>query len=159
MDQKQIGKFIAELRNERGITQAKLGEKIGVTNKTVSRWENGNYMPDLSVIIALCAELGISANELLCARRLNDLEFKVEADDNLIKTLKQVKHIKHQKSIIDFFTGAGIGLVVSCVFSPYSTRKMIALMLGLTMIGIGLYKKSRYDKMVLEHFEEPNQRC
>ena len=47
MDQIKIGKFIAALRKEKGLTQEKLGEKLGVTNKTVSRWENGNYMPDV----------------------------------------------------------------------------------------------------------------
>lgn len=47
MDQIKIGKFIATLRRQSGLTQEKLGEKIGVTNKTISRWENGNYMPDI----------------------------------------------------------------------------------------------------------------
>ena len=47
MDQMKTGKFIAALRKEKGMTQEKLGEKLGVTNKTVSRWENGNYMPDI----------------------------------------------------------------------------------------------------------------
>lgn len=103
MDQRKIGKFIAELRNEKGMTQTELGERIGVTNKTVSRWENGNYMPDISVITLLCAELDVSANELLCAQRLKDSEFKLKADDNLMETLTHIKNIKHEKSIIDFF--------------------------------------------------------
>lgn len=47
MDQIKIGKFIAALRKDKGMTQEQLGEKLGVTNKTVSRWENGNYMPDV----------------------------------------------------------------------------------------------------------------
>lgn len=50
MDQVKIGKFIAELRRENQMTQEALGEKIGVTNKTISRWENGNYMPDIEML-------------------------------------------------------------------------------------------------------------
>ena len=50
MDQIKVGKFIAQLRKEKGITQEELGRRIGVTNKTVSRWENGNYMPDIEML-------------------------------------------------------------------------------------------------------------
>lgn len=150
MDQRQIGKFIAELRNEKGMTQSELGERIGVTNKTVSRWENGNYMPDISVITMLCVELGVSANELLCAQRLKDSEFKIKADENLMETLGHMKNIKHEKSIIDFFTGAGTGIVVSCLFSPISIRRTFALLVGIILIGIGWYRKAKYDKMILQ---------
>jgi transcriptional regulator with XRE-family HTH domain len=154
MEQMQIGKFIAELRNEKGVTQAELGEKIGVTNKTISRWENGNYMPDISVIPILCIELGISANELLCAQRVQDSEFKMKADNNLMETLNKIKIIKHEKSIIDFLTGTGTGLVVSCLFSPDSIRRTIALLVGITMIGIGWYKKAKYDKLIFTYIGE-----
>lgn len=157
MDQRQIGKFIAELRNEKGMTQSELGEKIGVTNKTVSRWENGNYMPDISVITMLCVELGVSANELLCAQRLKDSEFKIKADENLMETLSHMKNIKHEKSIIDFFTGAGTGIVVSCLFSPISIRRTLALLVGIILIGIGWYRKAKYDKMILQLLGERNK--
>lgn len=157
MDQRKIGKFIAELRNEKGITQTELGERIGVTNKTVSRWENGNYMPDISVITTLCAELDVSANELLCAQRLKDSEFKMKADDNLMETLIHIKNIKHEKSIIDFFTGAGTGIVVSCLFSPYSIRRTIVILVGIAMIGIGWYRKAKYDKKILQYLGECNK--
>lgn len=150
MEQREIGKFIAELRNEKGMTQSELGERIGVTNKTVSRWENGNYMPDISIITTLCAELGISANELLCAQRIKDSEFKMKADENLMETLNHIKNIKHEKSIIDFLTGAGTGLVISCLFSPLSVRRTVVILVGIAMIGIGWYRKAKYDKMILQ---------
>ena len=65
MDQVKIGKFIAQLRKETGWTQETLGEKVGVTNKTISRWETGNYMPDISLLKPLSTELDISLNDLL----------------------------------------------------------------------------------------------
>ena len=69
MDQIKIGKFIAALRKEKGLTQEKLGEKLGVTNKTVSRWENGNYMPDVEMLSLLSEEFGVSINERRTACR------------------------------------------------------------------------------------------
>lgn len=151
MNQNQIGKFIAELRKERGLTQTELGSKIGVTNKTISRWENGNYMPDLSLIMPLCIELGISANELLCAQRLSDSEFKMKADDNLLEAIQQIKNLKHEKTIIDFFTGGGTGIVLSCIFSPPSIRKTFSLLIGISMIGIGWYRKAKFDRLILQY--------
>ena len=53
MDQIKVGKFIAMLRKEQGLTQEALGQKLGVTNKTVSRWETGNYMPDIELLVPL----------------------------------------------------------------------------------------------------------
>ena len=65
MDQIKIGKFIAALRKEKCLTQEQLGEKLGVTNKTISRWENGNYMPDVEMLSLLSKEFGVSINELI----------------------------------------------------------------------------------------------
>lgn len=65
MDQAKIGKFIAECRRNKGLTQAALGERLGVSNKTVSRWENGNYMPDIEMLQLLAKEFEVSIDELL----------------------------------------------------------------------------------------------
>ena len=59
MDQMKIGRYIALLRRQAGLTQEKLGEKLGVTNKTISRWENGNYMPDIEMFLTELHELMI----------------------------------------------------------------------------------------------------
>ena len=64
MDQIKIGKFILNCRKEKGLTQEQLAEKLGVTSKSISRWENGNTMPDYSLLKDLCNELDINVNEL-----------------------------------------------------------------------------------------------
>ena len=69
MDQVKIGKFIAECRRNKGLTQAALGEKLGVSNKTISRWENGNYMPDIEMLPLLAKEFEVSMEELLAGKR------------------------------------------------------------------------------------------
>lgn len=90
MDQIKIGRFISELRRGAGMTQEELGEKIGVTNKTISRWETGTYMPDIEKLMLLSEIFSVSINELLCGERLSDGEFREKADENIVSTLKNV---------------------------------------------------------------------
>lgn len=87
MDQMKIGKFIAALRKEKCLTQEQLGEKLGVTNKTISRWENGNYMPDVEMLSLLSKEFGVSINELISGERLLAEDFQKAADNNLVTAL------------------------------------------------------------------------
>ena len=70
MDTKKIGKFISENRKRKGLTQEQLGNILGVSNKTISRWENGNYMPDVEMLSLLSKEFGVSINELISGERL-----------------------------------------------------------------------------------------
>ena len=72
MNTKVIGKFLKELRKEKDMTQEELGDKIGVTNKTISKWENGNYMPPIDVLMLLSEMYGVSINEILNGRKLED---------------------------------------------------------------------------------------
>lgn len=88
MDQIKSGRFIAQLRKQHNLTQEKLGEKLGVTNKTISRWENGNYMPDIEILQLLSREFGVSINELLSGEYLSDEEFRNKADENVIAISK-----------------------------------------------------------------------
>ena len=88
MDQIKTGKFIAQLRKQLDLTQEALGEKLGVTNKTVSRWEHGNYMPDVEMLQLLSQAFSVSINELLSGERLTDEEFRKRADENLIAVSK-----------------------------------------------------------------------
>ncbi len=89
MDQVKIGKFIAELRRREGLTQEALGEKLGVTNKTVSRWENGNYMPDIEMLQLLGEILHVSINEILAGQLLTNEEFRSKADENIAAVAKE----------------------------------------------------------------------
>lgn len=89
MDQAKVGKFIAALRKEQGLTQEALGQKLGVTNKTVSRWENGNYMPDIELLVPLGEALGVSVNELLAGERLTNEQFRKQADENLVEAMQE----------------------------------------------------------------------
>ncbi len=89
MDQGKTGAFIAALRRERGWTQEELGERLGITNKTVSRWENGNYLPSVEMMSLLSRELGVTLNELVEGRRLDEADFRTAADRNLTSALER----------------------------------------------------------------------
>ena len=71
LDLIKIGNFIAELRKKQKLTQEQLGEKLGVTNKTVSRWETGTYLPPAEALLAMSELFGVSINELLSGKRLS----------------------------------------------------------------------------------------
>lgn len=77
MDQKKIGEFICKLRKEKGLTQASLAEKLSISNRTVSKWENGDGMPDVTLLPDLARELGITVDELLSAEKKELAELKV----------------------------------------------------------------------------------
>lgn len=88
MDMVKMGSFLAELRKENNLTQAELGEKLGVTNKTISRWETGNYMPPVEMLEELSNMYGMSINELLSGKKLSMEEYKEMAETNIKETLK-----------------------------------------------------------------------
>ncbi len=95
MDQVKVGEFLASLRKEKGLTQESLAERIGVTNKTISRWETGTYMPDIEMLLILGEQFDVTVNELLCGERLSDEAIRTKSESN-IKYLaaKNKKHIK-----------------------------------------------------------------
>ena len=138
MDQVIIGKFISERRKEKGITQTMLGEKLGVTQKSVSRWETGKNMPDLSLLQSLSAELDVSVSELLKGERISGEEKNVDA------TIKQVidysvesKRCKiFSTRDVDFITGVIVILmVVLLVIGSIVNRQTVPLIVfGLTGI-------------------------
>lgn len=88
MDMVKMGSFLAELRKEHNLTQAELGEKLGVTNKTISRWETGNYMPPVEMLEALSNMYDMTINELLSGKKLSTEEYKEMAETNIKETLK-----------------------------------------------------------------------
>ena len=89
MDMVKMGSFLAQLRKDHNLTQAELGEKIGVTNKTVSRWETGNYMPPVEMLEQLSNLYDLTINELLSGRKLSTEDYKEMAEVNIKETLKE----------------------------------------------------------------------
>lgn len=91
MDMTKVGSFLAELRKKNNMTQAELGEKLGVTNKTVSRWETGNYMPPVEMLEELSKMYGMTINEILSGKVLTVEEYKEMAETNIKEVLQDTK--------------------------------------------------------------------
>ena len=96
MDQVKIGKFIAELRKEKSLTQRELAELMGVSDKTVSKWECGNGMPEISMLMPLCQALQINVNELLSGERLSDDNYSRKAEENIMNLIQESENNKKQ---------------------------------------------------------------
>ena len=88
MDQIKIGKFIAEERKKKGCTQRELADKLGISDKTISKWERGNGFPEISLLLPLCNELDITVNELLSGERLLEVDYKKKAEENMVNLVK-----------------------------------------------------------------------
>lgn len=89
MNQKNIGLFIAKCRKRKGLTQLELAELLGVSDRSISNWENGVYLPDASLYRLLCDVLEISINELFAGKYITDEQYKKIADENLLRLLER----------------------------------------------------------------------
>lgn len=101
MNQEKIGKLIAECRKSKKMTQVELASKLGVTDKSVSKWENGICLPDVSLYKKLCELLGITLNEFFAGEKVTDETFKEVADNNLLNALEN--SIFTLKDKVDYF--------------------------------------------------------
>ncbi len=135
MDTIKIGNFLKQLRKENGFTQEQLGEKIGVTNKTISRWETGNYLPPVECLAMLSDIYKISINELVAAQRLQKDEFENAADDNLSNALKlsESSFKKTEKRLTIIMILSTIIAIVLILLIPV---KIIGLIRGLLIIAL-----------------------
>ena len=97
MNQEKIGKFIAEKRKERNLTQEQLAEKLGVTNRSISNWENGKNMPDLSLFKPLCNELNISINELMRGEIIDNKNYINVLEENIVDMVSDLENKKKKE--------------------------------------------------------------
>ena len=93
MNQEKTGKFIAKKRKEKSLTQQELADILGISNKTISKWECGNGLPEVSLMMPLCEVLGISVNELLSGEEL-DNTYVEKAEENFIELIKEKENTK-----------------------------------------------------------------
>lgn len=89
MDQVKIGKFIADCRRKANYTQMQLAEKLGITDRAISKWETGKSLPDSSIMLELCGMLGITVNDLLSGEVVTMDNYNKEMENNLLEMVKQ----------------------------------------------------------------------
>lgn len=115
MDKNITGRFIAELRKQKGFTQKELAEKLMVTDKAISRWETGKGLPDTSLLKPLGDVLGVSITELLSGKRIEEVDMKEQADNIILESLNYSKRMLASViSVIIFIIG--IAFIISPLF-------------------------------------------
>lgn len=124
MDQIKIGKFIAERRKSLNLTQMQLAEKLGITDRAISKWENGKAMPDSAIMLELCEILQISVNDLLHGEVISMENYNKELENTLVDLVNQ--KVKNDKRLLDL-------QVVMCVTSIAYYLAMIVLAAYLPM--------------------------
>ena len=159
MNQEKIGKFIAECRKNKKMTQSELAEKLGVTDKSIGNWENGRNMPDLSLFKPLCEELGITINEFISGEKIEKEKYQEKFEENIINTIDYTnKKVKEKNSIISLLFicfGLIISLTAMCMFKSESSWGSIYSILGgiISLIGVSkLTKKFSYPKRMLLNY-------
>ena len=156
MDQIKVGKFIAACRKEQGMTQAVLAEKLGISDRAVSKWETGKSMPDSGIMLELCAFLKINVNELLSGEKIMEGSYDKQAEENLLEMRRQVEEKNRQllrtEYLISFPTvtaGLFMCFVASFVEMPVWVRiALIAfalvMVLAVALIAVGIEQKAGY---------------
>lgn len=159
MNQQKIGNFILELRKERNMTQQELADKIGVTDKAISKWENGRGMPDLSLMKPLCTALGITINDLLSGEKIDKKDYQDKFEENILNTInytnKKLDNSRNQIGIFLLIAGFLIILTAIAIFpsksswsSIYSTGGLIVSLIGFSKI----VRKVSYSKRLFLNY-------
>ena len=163
MDQIKIGKFIASCRKEQGMTQAVLAEKLGISDRAVSKWETGKSMPDSGIVLELCGLLGINVNELLSGEKIMTESYDRHAEENLLAMKKEVEEKNRLLLRAEIWIGAPatfFGLIMCAVAAyadlPAGVRALLiaaALVMIFTVafVAVGIEQKAGYYECQVCH--------
>ena len=127
MDQIKIGRFIAETRKSKNLTQKQLAEKLSISDKTVSKWECGKGLPDVTIMLDLCEELQITVNDLLTGERVSKIDYQKKAEENMMNLMKENQ--ENKKRMILSVICAVITIIATCslvVIASYIEMPVIA---------------------------------
>ena len=140
MDQIKIGKFIAECRKEKKLTQAQLAEKLCITDKAISKWERGVTMPDSSIMLDLCEIFGINVNELLRGERINEDEERKKTEELLLEMTKK-EELQRKRlfklSLVLFIFWTVLCLIFAVVVVAFFDGNLVLMLVGLSLMYIG----------------------
>ena len=142
MDQIKIGKFIAERRKLKSLTQAQLAEKLGITDRAISKWENGRSLPDSAIMLELCEILEITVNDLLCGEVVVMEKYDKELEQNLLEMVKEKEKSDRRLLSIEIIMGVVSVAVmfILCLFAAYAPMadwiRIVLIVIGVAPILI-----------------------
>lgn len=136
MDQIKIGRFIAKCRKEKGLTQMQLAEKLGITDRAVSKWENGKAMPDSSIMLELCGMLGITVNDLLNGEVIEMTNYKESYEKNLLDMVRQKEKSDKKMLSLEILIGV-FSMIILFSFVFTASFAAMADWLRVVLIAVG----------------------
>ena len=152
MNQIKIGKFIAECRKKNNLTQMQLAEKLNITDRAISKWENGKAMPDSGIMLDLCNELKISVNELLSGEVIKMDNYNESVEKNLLEMVKQKEEADRKLLKMEWVIGYIVSitfLILVFVASFIEMETWIRILLigfGLIIFFIGMHNSLRIEQ-------------
>lgn len=152
MEQTKIGKFIAECRKNKNMTQAELAEKLNITDRAISKWETGKGMPDSSIMLELCNELDISVNELLSGEVIKMENYNQKAEENLLEMKKKKEETDREMLRLEIVIGyistiAFLILVFLASFvEMHSTIRILLIIGGSIIFAVGVINAIKIEQ-------------
>ena len=143
MDQEKIGAFIAACRKEAGYTQAALGEKLGITDRAVSKWETGKSMPDPSLMLELCGLLHINVNELLTGARMDMERYQEQAEKHLLELQRQ--EAEQNKKLLSLETVIAASATVNYLVMIFAAVFAVVTGLAILVAAIAYALRIEHD--------------
>lgn len=144
MDQIKIGKFIAEIRKEQNFTQRQLADILSISDKTVSKWECGKGLPEVSLMIPLCDALQITVNDLLTGERVSEVDYQKKAEENMMNLIKENEENKKRMAlsiicgVITIIAVCSLVVIASYIAIPTIARIALIVFAIITAVaGIG----------------------
>ena len=151
MDQVKIGRFIADRRKKASLTQMQLAEKLNITDRAISKWENGKSLPDSSIMLELCDVLGISVNDLLSGEVVTMENYNKEIEKNLLDMIKQKEQADKRLAAAEVFIGITATIVLlALVFVAAFVQMEIWLKIALIVSGFILFLAGCFYALRLE---------
>lgn len=144
MDQIKIGKFICEVRKEKNLTQRQLADILSISDKTISKWECGKGLPEVSLMIPLCDALQITVNDLLTGERVSNIDYQKKAEENMMKLVKENEENKKKMAfsvicgVITIVAVCSLIVIASYIMMPAIVRiSLIVFAILIAVVGIG----------------------
>lgn len=140
MEQRKIGKFIATERKTQGFTQRQLADQLGISDKTVSKWETGKGLPEVSLMIPLCETLHITVNDLLSGERVSESDYQKKAENNMMDLIKENEENKKQMILsvicgtITIIAVCSLVIIASYMDLPVPIRVLLIVIACITAV-------------------------
>ena len=141
MDQEKIGKFIASCRKKQNLTQAELAEKLCITDRAISKWENGRGMPDSSIMLELCNVLNITVNDLLNGEVVSMSNYDQKYEQMLLEMVKQKQDSDRKMLSLEWVIGILSVIIIlsfSIIAKYFEMEESVRIILAISGLVIGL---------------------